>query len=182
VTRSCSERSSVARASCRDPLWRLDRAGAAESEATGRAEKELRLSTRLAEMEGRDMSNYHKELGGELSGVTVFTTSDRCQVEELETVGGRSVRYLVDHQLGCDNVSSARAEYWNGERGEWVRLEDLPVFSAAGSGTCRCWVEEVEWDEDAREEIPMTFGAQTALAEMRARAYALLAPLARDAR
>ena len=125
------------------------------------------------------MPDYHGELGGELRGVTVFATSGRCQVEVLETVGGRSVRYLVDHVTREHGDSSAHAEYWNSERGEWVRLVDLPTFSEAGSGTYRCWVEEVDVCDDGDDEAPWTVGAQTAFAEMRARANALLAPAAR---
>ena len=177
VTLRCSVRSSVRRRRRRALDWRPDFAGAAESEVTGRAEEQIGQH-RVGQGRAVQMSDYHDDLGGELRGMTVLTTSGRCQVEVLETVGGRSVRYLIDHATRDGGDSSAYAEYWNGERGEWVRLVDLPTFSEAGSGTCRCWVEEVDLCDDG-DETPWTFGAQTAFAEMCARAHALLAPAAR---
>ena len=152
--------------------------GIAESEANDGAEEQIGQH-RVGRGRTMQMPDYHEDLGGELRGVTVLTTSRRCQVEVFETVGGRSVRYLIDHVTTGGAESTAHAEYWNSERGEWVRLVDLPTFSEAGSGTYRCWTEEIDVPDDGDDETPWTLGAQTAFAEMCARANALLAPVAR---
>lgn len=122
-----------------------------------------------------ERTSYHLEQGGELVGFTSRNDRHGCQVEEFRTIGGRTVRFTVRHDVTYSEQSSARAEYWDG--GHWVPLADVPTFFPAGSGTTLYWTGEKELTEPIESEHDqITLGAQTALAELWSRAQALLAP------
>lgn len=122
-------------------------------------------------MTGR--TNYHLELGGELTGFTSTHDRNGCRVEQFTTIGGRTVRFVVNHERA--GVPAARADYWNGA--EWVTVSDLPRYFPAGSGTAKTWADEWDLTEPIDSDTDrITLGAQTALEELYSRAAALLAP------
>lgn len=121
-------------------------------------------------------TDYHLALGGELRAFFSHReTNGSCEVEQHETIGGRTVRFKVRQDF-YPNQSTAVAHYWNGK--EWVDLTSVPWWFPAGSGDGRWWPQETGLTEPLEhEEDRITLGAQTALAELVVRAHALLAPI-----